>query len=196
MKSIPFRFDADRHVYIALDSGEIVPNITRLLKAAGLINDQWYSDESCERGHVVHRLTADYDLGALDQGEAQATPYAGYLEAHIAVMQIVRPTWQHIETPAVHKVHRYGGRPDRVGQVYAQGSVWEVKSGAPEPAHMIQTALQAILVAEELGLAPRSVQRFAEYVKSDGKYKVEHHTNARDFDEAFRIIREFGRAAA
>lgn len=196
MKSIPFRFDAERHVYITLDTGEIVPNITRMLEAAGLIDSRWYTDEGCERGHEVHRLTADYDLGALDLADLAGSPYANYVQAHIAVMGIVRPTWQHIETPAVHKVHRYGGRPDRVGQVYAAGSVWEVKSGAPEPAHMIQTALQAILVAEELGLAPRAVQRFAEYVKADGKYKVEHHTNARDFDEAYRIIREFGRVAA
>lgn len=196
MKSIPFRFDADRHVYVALDTGEIVPNITRLLKLAGLIDDRWYSEESCERGKVVHQLTAEYDLGALDLADLQGHPYAGYVHAHIAVMGIMRPTWLHIETPAVHRIHRFGGRPDRVGLVYATGSVLEVKSGDPEPAHMVQTALQAILVAEELEVPPRLVQRFAEYVKADGKYKVEHHTNPRDFDKAFDIIRESRRRVA
>lgn len=196
MKSIPFRFDAERHIYIAIDTGEIVPNITRMLHAAGLVDDRFYSEESCHRGHEVHRLTADYDLGALDLLDLKDSDYAPYVEAHIKLMGIVRPGWLHIETPAVHPRYRYGGRPDRVGMVYASRSVWEVKSGAPEKAHMIQTALQAILVAEELELPARAVTRYAEYVKADGKFKVEQHTNSRDFDRAYEIIHDICKVAA
>lgn len=195
MKSIPFRFDATRHVYIAIDTGEIVPNITRLLKAANLIDDQWYTEESCDRGKWVHAMTATFDLGALDLADIKGHPWAGYVHAHIEVMGIVRPQWLHIETPAVHPVYRFGGRPDRVGSIYSSPAVFEVKSGGAEKAHMVQTALQAILAAEELGVDAREVQRFAEYITVDGKYKVEHHVNARDFDEAFRILRQH-RAAA
>lgn len=196
MKSLPFRFNAAEHLYVALDTGEVIPNITRLLKLAGLIDDRWYNEDACERGKVVHQLTADYDLGVLQPGDLKDSPLAGYVQAHIEVMGILRPDWLHIETAAVHPVHRFGGRPDRVGAVYSTASVFEVKSGAPEKAHMVQTALQAILVAEELGVPARTVQRFAEYLTVEGKYKVEHHTNARDFDEAHRIIRDYGRAMA
>jgi hypothetical protein len=187
MKSAPFRFDAAEHLYIALDTGEIVPNITRMMDAAGLIDDRWYTEESCERGKQVHRLTANYDMGALDMA-ALVSPYRPYLLGHVEVVKIARPEFYHVEVGAVHRTLRFGGRPDRVLKVYDRRAVWEIKSGDPEKSHPVQTALQAILAAEELDLPARHVARYCEYLKPTGRYKVEEHKHPRDFDFAYAII--------
>ncbi len=78
----------------------------------------------------------------------------------------------------------------RDGKVWALRAVWEIKAAIPQRSHQIQTALQAILVAPDMGLPAHAVKRFVEYLKPDGKFKVEEHRDARDFREAERIIRE------
>ena len=60
--SVPFRFDALNHEYIALDTGEMLPHITGMLETAGLVDDLWFTEESSECGTCVHSLTAQYDL--------------------------------------------------------------------------------------------------------------------------------------
>src|SRR3990172_8052454 len=123
-----FRFDADRHEYIDSETGETLPHITGMLNVTGWIDDQWYTEESCDRGKAVHKLTADYDLGALTNVETCVTRYKGWLLGHVAAMLAIRPSWHSVEEPVVHPAHRFGGRPDRVGLIYALAGVMEVKS--------------------------------------------------------------------
>ncbi len=85
-----FRFSSETHEYTDLLTGQIVPHITGILQATGWINDEWYTEESCERGTAIHKLTADYDLGALDVASC-VSPYRGYLLSHVAAMNIIRP---------------------------------------------------------------------------------------------------------
>jgi hypothetical protein len=193
--SLPFRFNAAQHVYIALDTGEVVPNITRMIETAEKVDKSRYTEESRRRGTFVHKHTAMHDLDALDPALLMGHRYEGYVLAHIELMGIVRPEWKHIEVAAVHPRYRYGGTCDRVGLVYSDPSVWEIKTGDPSPHYMRQTALQAILAAEDLGLEAKKVQRFAAYLSADGRYKLEHHTNVGDFDRAYRYIRDCRRAA-
>lgn len=190
MVSLPFRFNADTHTYVALDTGEEIPHITGLLKSGGWVDDTWFTEESCERGRAVHSLTADYDLGALELDGCQSA-YRGYLIAHAKAMGIIRPTWELIEVPLVHPVYRFAGRPDRAGEMYQLKAVNEVKSGDPQKGHYVQTALQAILVAPMFGLPPEAIARFAEYVTEHGRAKVDRHVKRADFDEAYRLLRKY-----
>ena len=190
MKSLPFRFDAATHRYLDLATGAELPHITGLLNVSGWVDDAFFTEESCARGQAVHKLTADYDLGALDVASC-VSRYRGWLLGHVTVAGIVRPEWLHVETPAVHPRYRFGGRPDRVGVIYGCRGVFEVKSGVPTRGHQIQTALQAILVADELELPAHAVERFAEYLNDQGKYKIERHVERRDFDEALRILKRY-----
>lgn len=185
---VAFRFDQQHHEYIALATGEALPHITGMLEETGWIDDLWFTEESSERGSIVHRLTADYDLGALDV-ETCVSRHRGYLLGHVAAVTIARPTWHSVEVPLVHPTFRYGGRPDRDCTVYSLRSVWEVKSGGPHKAHRIQTALQAMLVSVEARMPAEAIARFCCYVKDKGKFKLEEHRDRRDFDEARRIIR-------
>lgn len=187
--SVRFRFDASDHTYYALDTGEELPHITGMLEAAGLIDDRWYTEESSERGRHVHDLTAEFDLGAIDP-KSCTSRFKGYLQAWATVSGILRFDWTYVEEPRVHPFYRYGGRPDRVGRIGQAHGVGEVKSGDPAKSHAIQTAIQCILVADELGLPAPSLVRYAVYVKADGSYKVMQHDNRRDFDKALEIIKE------
>lgn len=187
-----FRFDARRHEYTALDTGEVLPHITGLLEVAGLIDSTWYTEHSCERGQCVHSLTADYDLGAL-KVDGCVSAYRGYLLAHVKCMAMLRPIWTSIEEPLIHPGYRFGGRPDRIGKVLGLQAVLEVKSGGSEESHQIQTALQAILGSYKHPLPPESWARYALYLKDTGKFKLEKHTRRADFDKAREILRRFAK---
>jgi len=189
MLTIPaFRFDAANHDYINLATGESYPHITGMLEQTGWVDDRWYTEESSERGTAVHRLTADYDLKALDVASCTSR-FRGYLLAHVQAVTTVRPTMLAVEEPLVHPVLLFGGRPDRDCLVYKLRATWEVKTGSPERSHQIQTALQAILLAVESKIPAAAMGRFCCYVKDKGKFKVVEHKDRRDFDEAYRVVR-------
>lgn len=188
MSHVEFYFDAGPHEY-TLKSGRVLPHITGMLERTGWIDDRWYTEESSERGTHVHKLTADYDLGALSP-EQCVSRYRGYLLAHVEAMKIIRPEILEVETPRVHPGFLFGGRLDRVWKVYRQYTVGELKSGAEEKAHRIQTALQAILVSAEYGLPPEAWARMCLYLTPKGRFKLVQHDRRADFDEAYRIIRQ------
>ena len=189
-----FRFDKDEHEYIHLASGRVLPHITGMLTRMGLVDDRWFTDESRDRGHAVHALTAHYDLGAIEDARhltrSVYAPYSGWLQAHVKARSMIQPlNMLAVEEPEVHPHYLYGGRPDRLVLIYGLKAVLELKSGPPEKAHLIQTALQAILIAPTVQLPPERVARFCLYLKSNGKFVLEQHTNQGDFLEAQRVIR-------
>lgn len=184
-----FRFDAIQHEYIDLESGAVLPHITGMLQATGWIDDTWFTEESSRRGTRVHQLTADYDLGAIENPLSVEDGYKGYFLGHVKAMQILRPTMLAVEQPFVHPVLRFGGRPDRLIVLNRAKAILEVKTAIAASSHQIQTALQAILAAGEFDLPPEGVQRLCLYLQRTGKFKLEEHRDRNDFAEARRVIR-------
>lgn len=191
-----FRFNATRHEYIDLSTGKVRPHITGMLQRTGWIDDTWFTEESCVRGTAVHRLTADYDLGALDVASCDSR-HKNYLLAHVKAMEILRPEFLAVEEPYLHPVKRWGGRPDRVAKIYGLHAVLEIKSGVEAPrrrdrrdqtSHEIQTALQAILVAGDANLPADMVARFCLYLRANGRFKLEEHKDRGNLREAHDII--------
>lgn len=185
-----FRFDSGRHEYVRLDTGELVPHITGLLKEAGLVDDTWFTEESSERGTAVHRLASDYDLGILDLSSCQ-TAYRGYLMAHVACVKALNPEWLHIEEPVLHSAYKFAGRPDRVATIFGARAILELKTGQSDSVHRIQTALQAILDSERAGIPAEHLVRYCAHYKPSGKFTVHQHVDRRDLDIAYGIIRRF-----
>lgn len=183
-----FRFDVTNHEYIDLETGSVLPHITGMLEQTGWIDDTWYTEESSERGTAVHRLTADYDLGALDV-ESCVSRYRGYLLGHVKAMQILRPEVVSVEEPIINPIEKWGGRPDRIIIVRGLRGVLEIKTTSNEErSHQVQTALQAILESLECGIPYNGLQRQVLYLKDKGKFKLVEHTDRRDFIEAQRVI--------
>lgn len=188
LKELAFHFDPVEHRYTTLD-GATLPSITQMLHITGHIDDRFYTEESSARGVAVHDLTAHYDLGALDPSTLVSS-YKGYVLAHVAAMHALRPEFLSVEEPDAHPYFRFAGRPDRVAKIFSVKSIVEIKTGAPEPWHALQTALQAILVAWRGSLPPHLHQRLAVYEKASGRFNVQHHRDRKDFDTAMRIIKE------
>lgn len=187
LKELPFHFDPADHRYTTLD-GQVLPSITQMLDKTGWIDDRWYTEESSVRGTAVHDLTASYDMGALDPSTLESR-YKGYVLAYVALSHVLRPEWEEIETMDAHPQLHFAGRPDRKGKVFKVRTVADLKTGAKEKSHQIQTALQAILVSWRSSLPPHAWQRLNLYIKASGRYSVEHHRDRRDLDEAYRIIK-------
>lgn len=200
---VAFRFDAINHEYTDLDTGEPRPHVTGMLAETGWVDDRWFTDEGRIRGTAVHKLTADYDLGALDLPTC-VSRYRNYLLGHALCMAMLKPEIISVEEARMHATWKYGNRTDRVWRLAGLITITEIKSGPkPQPAkphgsiaapdatsHQIQTALQAIAAAEEYKLPPEHFGRFAEYLTPKGKFMLDAHTDKRDFDEAYRIIRK------
>ena len=87
---LKWRFEAWEHRYIDAVTGEEYPHITELLERTGWVDDTWFTEESCERGTQAHRLTADYDLGALDVASC-VSAYREYLLSHVAAVALMQP---------------------------------------------------------------------------------------------------------
>ena len=187
-----FRFDAEAHIY-TLD-GVLISSVTQLLTRAGHIDARWYTESSRERGHRVHQLCADYDLGVLDVKQCN-TEYRNQLLAYVAFERTVRPAWISIEEARGNAMYRFGGRPDRVGIVYGCEAIVELKNGAMEPWHGYQTALYDILLG---GLPDGVRKRYGLYLKSTGKFRLVPHDGSElrcsrgrgDYDVAFNVIRQ------
>jgi hypothetical protein len=186
-----FRFDAATHTYH--DAHGEVPHITNLLTLAGWVDDTWFTAEARDRGTAVHQLAAQYDLGALTDEDVvnYDGDFKAYLLGHAMCARVLRPAWLHIEVGFLCSRPRFAGTPDRGGVIRKAKAVLEIKSGAPERSHQIQTALQAVLLADEFKLPPRAIQRYCEYLDERGRYKVDQHIDRRDFVEADRILRRF-----
>lgn len=194
-----FRFDAADHSYTD-ENGEEIPHITGLLMRGGYIDETWFTEESSTRGTHVHKLTADYDLGALDPKRC-VSPYRPYLLAHVAAMRIARPVILAVEEPIVDPVLRFGGRPDRELIMYGLHGVLDGKTGAPAKmvdgvtAHGVQTALQAILCARRAKLPAERLARWLLYWQKNGKFKLEEQINPRDWHVARELIAKYAGVA-
>lgn len=190
LERVLFRFDAIRHQYIELLTGRSLPHVTGMLEAAGKIDTTWFTEESSERGTIVHRLTADYDLGAIEDPASVQSIHKAYFLGHVAAMKILRPEILAVEEPVVHPRYRYGTRPDRVVKVDQALAVLEIKAAQVQDSHQLQTALQAIALEHEYDLEAERWKRFALYLKPNGRARVLEHTDRSDFLEARRIIKK------
>lgn len=186
----PFRFDAREHAYIDVATGEQLPHITGMLEFAGEIDRTWFTEDSSERGVAVHHLTADYDLGALNL-DTLISRYRPYVLAYAEAVSVLRPHFLAVEEPLITRVDPlWGGRPDRAVRIDTEVGPLEIKSGDPHKSHPVQTALQAILLEQELNLPAEYQARWCVYVKPNGRCKVERHDRRADIRRAREVIRK------
>ena len=194
--AVPFRFEKSTHTYVALDTGEVLPSITQILETAGTIDTRWFTQASRDRGTAVHNWTMDIDfdvLPSLDSVEDELRPY---LSAYQMFKSIERPVMLAIEVPAVHSVFRFGGRIDRQVRMRKRSGVLEIKTGGVQRSHMLQTALQAMLMSEETGIPAETLGRWTVYLRKLGKdstrgrFSLEEHRDPADFAEARQILEQ------
>lgn len=184
-----FSFTESDHSYWL--EGVRIPSITQLIQKGGLVSgEHFFTEASRARGTEIHTLCTAFDLGALVQANLEG-PHSGYVLAYLAASAQMKPEWTRIEEADYHAGLKFAGRIDREGIVLRQFSIVELKSAVKAAHHAVQTALQTILTEPRHKLPLTTVQRLCIYLKANGKFQVVRHEDARDFDEAFRLIKEF-----
>ena len=174
-------FDPEGHVY-RID-GDVVPSVTQILKAGGLIGD-WGGryPEAAARGTLVHRLCEELDTYGDTLADTEGVE--GYLAAYrdfIKAQGVV--SWEAVE--AVVAGDGWAGQVDRVGEVGGRVMVIDIKTGSAASWHKAQ--LWAYREAFELRpFTPGRMPLAALYLKADGRYSLKV-VSPREEEEAARM---------
>jgi hypothetical protein len=152
---VDFTFDEPTHIYRL--NGEILPSITQILTAVGIINygrGEVSNEAAMARGRAVHMACELYDRGTLDWATVTDEIY-GHLTAWINFREKTGFEPKKIEEPAYHEAFRFAGRLDREGTFSTnsiiktaklQRVIVEIKSGEVEDWVALQTAAQDLLL--------------------------------------------------
>src|SRR3990172_3339973 len=124
-----------------------LPHVTAILRDAGLVSVEWFTDYHRERGSVLHAATALLDEGDLDPEsvdpaiEARLRQYdrwkqeAGYGSGGLTI--------EYIEEPVENSTYRYCGTVDRTVTLNGREGVLDIKGPTQDRAHAIQVAAYA-----------------------------------------------------
>jgi hypothetical protein len=179
-------FDPTTHEYRVQE--RLVPSVTKLIKAAGLIDDTWMDEEALARGSIVHQALEYDDQGDLDEGSIDPR-IMGYVEAWRKCRQEMGLEVVANEQKVYHETYRYAGTLDRVVRRAGQLVLIDLKSGSPAAWHALQLALY--LMATEQWDINRPTARAAVYLEEDGRYKYVEHKDRNDFAAAKAVITLF-----
>lgn len=174
-------FDPERHAYI-LD-GRVIPSVTQILTAEGIINGQWYTEDGRRRGGHVHLALQYLDEGRLDE-DSVTDEVRPYLEAWGRFLSETGFICLQIERPFVCEALGYAGTPDRVGWMDGGKilSVIDIKTGSPEPWHALQTAAYAV------GIGKRMAKRWSVYLRNDGNYRLVQYQDIDDINAWIGLV--------
>ena len=105
-------FDRDEHIYTR--RGVILPSITQILTAEGIIDTSFYTEDGRDRGKNVHLACHLFDTGQIgeDEMDAETEPY---LRAWISFKRDTGFIVVDSEKPLASKLYGFAGTPDRVG---------------------------------------------------------------------------------
>ena len=184
--------DAD-HIYRM--NGRVVPGVTGILDAAGLI-PHFGEKKHLDRGTFVHEATVLLEEDDLDREFVQRKfpGYLGYIDAWGLFLE--REGW---ETFAAEKMlyssWEYAGQLDRIGR--RRGDIIrvnDIKTGEVQPYTELQTAGYVVAVEgylESLGIKPGMYKlgRMATELHEDGTYTQKFFD---DYQDSSRFVHEVG----
>lgn len=157
-------FDEQSHTYRY--QGVEVVSVTQAIKAAGLIEDGYYTEYSRQRGTAVHFATQLDDEGDLDEDslDPAITPY---VEAARKFRRDTGFVPELIESRFCLIQLGYAGMLDRYGHMGKTKVVLDYKTGPVRP----WTRLQLGAYGNSMPNGA-SIERYAVQLKDDGDYKI------------------------
>lgn len=181
-KTPVYTFDKERHRHL-LDDQEI-PGVTRILRAFGFGANAFYTEYGRDRGTFVHLATELYDRGELDEDTLDPV-LAPYLAGYKAFRAELGAEPIHIEVPLCSVLRRFATVIDRVMTIGKKVRIVEIKGGAEEKHHRLQTAMQAHICRVN-GI--RFDGRAALYLSPDGSYRFRPHDDPGDEHAAMALV--------
>lgn len=173
-------FDEKKHEY-KLD-GLVIPSVTQIIKAAGLINLDYVGPqllkEKADLGKKVHLTTELYDRDSLNINELHPT-LKEYLDGWIKFKEDYNFTPTEIELMSAHHLYKFAGRIDRIGFIAKDLTLLDIKSGSKQKSNAIQTAGYALLYDQDKKKTEQIKKRMVVYLLPEG-YRVESHTDPND----------------
>ena len=175
-----FKFNPETHTY-SLD-GVILPSVTTILKAEGLMNhfdtgdSEWYMS----RGSHIHKAIELYLRGRLDEN-ALDPALRFYLVGFKAFMSLTGFRVEGIEAPKYHPTHLYAGTPD----IWGNGILIDIKSGTPARWHNLQLAAYAGLLNES-GHPIR--EAYVLYLSGNGKISVSKSLKSKEIRHGLSVF--------
>jgi hypothetical protein len=164
--------DEATHTYRTAE-GVVVPGVTTILRAAGLIDTRWCTDYGRDRGTLVH-LACEYDdRGILDDATVDDA-IKGYVEAWRCFKATARFTPESMEVVVHNETYGYAGKYDVAGTMHGSKVIVDRKTGTVYPATGLQLAAYERCMGE-----PH--KRMAVELHEDGKFKVEMYTDESDW---------------
>jgi len=205
-------FDDATHTY-TLD-GQVVPSVTGILKASGLIDFTGIPESILEaarvRGTTVHQAIAYSNDGDLDleQFRIDFPDYVGYLEGWLKFCDQRKFTAVLNECRIASRRHQVAGTIDCLGELDGQAVLLDYSTGIP--AHVAKDLQTAAYLSFALDMSidadadPRLVaffqrhaliRRYAVSLNRDGSFGLHRYDDPGDFRkflalaEAQRIVR-------
>lgn len=156
-----------------------MPGITSVLRLTGFTNDEWFTQESRDRGTAVHRACwflaeGDLDWGTVDPMiRPRVEAFGRFLDEH-------KPVLLAAETPLHSPTYNFAGTPDFIFEAPTLGgtAIIEVKTGKSGLPAKLQTAAQKVLIEERMGL--NGALRFGFELTAEGRYKFVPHRDLID----------------
>jgi len=177
------QFDVIEHRYTV--DGRVVPSVTQILKAVGLIDYSFIPQavllEAARRGRLVHQALEYMDRDELDE-ESVDPQLAGYITACRRFYRESGFVVADIEKRVYNRLYGYAGTLDRTGFLERTPAVLDLKTGLVLPGHALQLVGYANCLPQ-----PRRFRRIALQLNDDGTYRV-HEYPAADFERDTRAF--------
>lgn len=196
-----FEYNDEQHIY-RLD-GVIIPSVTQVLKAVGILNFDFIPADKREAsmrfGEAVHLATSLRDKNDLELATLSPLiiPYlAGWKKFLSDTGAIIIEN----EKPSYSPKYRYGFKIDRVIEIHKRPTVADIKTSVDS-----QQGTDLQLVAYQSGWnegKPRKEQaldRIAVHLNQDSTYKIIPYKNKNDVNEwlaclsMYNILKRRGR---
>jgi hypothetical protein len=177
-------FDPEHHKYFVGEpyQSDELDSVTYIEKVSGLIDTRWFKPEHSNRGNRVHKFTADYDVGLLNESEIVDDEHYGYFEGWKKFCEDYDPKFSRIEWMLSDTHLGIAGTIDRVGTIMdgkvRRRCLLDIKTGVKSPSHHVQTAayygmlVKKLIAQGETEKFAVAVRRYLVYIKKTGKYSV------------------------
>ena len=180
-------FNEENHEYF-LDGVKVPYSVTQVIEEAGLVDSEYFTEESRQRGNAVHLATQYLDEGRLNwlSVDPRVRPY---VEGYQAFVEETGFKLTSIEQMIHDEIYGYAGKYDRTCTLttsrllrhdLTRPFLLEIKSGVYDPSWALQTA------AYEAKLFRRH-RRIAVQLMLNSRYKLHHFNDPNDI-KVFRAL--------
>ena len=176
-------FDSGRHEY-RLD-GEIIPGISQLLRAAGLLGDVERLPAQAREAGTARHAWIEADLhGRLNPRKIIPEAVRPWVYAARAALRDTGARVLGIELLVLNRAVPYATKLDALVSWREGTWIWDWKTGGAWPSYPAQLALAALCLRER----PR---RACIFLNRRGRYRIEEHADPHDYTVAADVIRRW-----